>query len=52
VTLSGFERDNPLRRMGNLNFWLPSSDYGLVEIGHLFVLHHIANLVRLSGGPL
>ena len=43
VTLSGFARDNPLRTMGDANFWLDSHDYGFVEIGHQFVLHNLAD---------
>lgn len=41
LTLSGFGYDNPLRTCGDLNAWLNSSDYGLVEIGHLFLLHYV-----------
>jgi D-sedoheptulose 7-phosphate isomerase len=48
VTLSGFAADNPLRALGNLNIWLDSRDYGMVEIGHLFLLHHVADRVRLK----
>ncbi len=43
ITLSGFAPDNPLRRLGDLNIWLDSRDYGLVEIGHQFVLHNISD---------
>lgn len=43
ITLSGFAHDNPLRSMGDINIWLDSSDYGLVEIGHQFVLHNISD---------
>ncbi|MCG3771048.1 MAG: Phosphoheptose isomerase [Nitrosomonadaceae bacterium] len=43
VTLSGFAHDNPLRFLGDLNIWLDSSDYGLVEIGHQFLLHNISD---------
>lgn len=43
LTLSGFEHDNPLRGMGDLNVWLDSRDYGFVEIGHQFILHNIAD---------
>jgi D-sedoheptulose 7-phosphate isomerase len=46
ITLSGFLPDNPLRQLGDINFWLDSSDYGAVEVGHLFILHHLAG--RLS----
>ena len=48
ITLSGFESSNPLRAMGELNFWLASSDYGMVEIGHQFILHNIADRLRLG----
>ncbi len=48
VTLSGFRRDNPLRLMGDFNVWLDSADYGMVEIGHQFVLHNIADRIRLG----
>jgi D-sedoheptulose 7-phosphate isomerase len=48
VTLSGFKRDNPLRSLGDVNVWLDSSDYGMVEIGHQFVLHNIADRIRLG----
>lgn len=43
VTLTGFAPDNPLRAMGDTNFWLDSRDYGFVEIGHQFVLHNLAD---------
>ena len=43
ITLSGFSKDNPLRKMGNINIWLDSNDYGFVEIGHQFLLHNIAD---------
>lgn len=41
VTLSGFSPDNPLRKLGNLNFYLGSDRYGYVEIGHLTILHAV-----------
>jgi D-sedoheptulose 7-phosphate isomerase len=49
VTLSGFERDNPLRSSGDLNIWFDSRDYGMVELGHQFVLHNLADRVRAQG---
>jgi len=44
-TLSGFKPDNTLRNLGDLNIWLDACDYGLVEIGHLFILHNIADRI-------
>ena len=41
ITLSGFKPLNPLRALGDLNFYLEISDYGLVEMGHFFLLHTI-----------
>jgi D-sedoheptulose 7-phosphate isomerase len=41
LTFSGFKKDNPLRKMGDLNFYLPSNSYGYVEILHLFIIHNI-----------
>ncbi len=43
VTLTGFASDNPLRSLGDINIWVDSCDYGMVEIGHQFVLHNIAD---------
>lgn len=45
ITLSGFKSDNPLRTLGDYNFWLDSGDYGFVEIGHLFLLHNLADRI-------
>ncbi len=39
VTLSGFEPDNALRKLGKVNFYVPSNHYGTVEISHLAILH-------------
>ena len=44
ITLSGFDSDNPLRALGNLNLYLESCDYGLVETGHFFLLHSVIDL--------
>ena len=48
ISLSGFQQDNPLRSLGDFNFWIDSDDYGFVEMGHLFLLHHIAD--RFASG--
>lgn len=41
ITLSGFEADNPLRKMGDINFWINSRAFGHVEILHTLILHYI-----------
>jgi D-sedoheptulose 7-phosphate isomerase len=48
ITFSGFAEDNPLRKLGNLNFWLPAADYGLVEMGHFFLLHTLVDCWSIS----
>ncbi len=45
LTLSGFGADNPLRRMGDMNIYLPSKEYGFVEIGHLAYCHIVLDLI-------
>ena len=44
ATLSGFKPDNPLRDKGDLNLFLPSGEYGFVEVGHLALLHAALDL--------
>ncbi|MBC7905466.1 MAG: SIS domain-containing protein [Rhodospirillaceae bacterium] len=44
LTLSGFTADNPLRSAGELNLYLPSGEYGFVELGHQTLLHAIVDL--------
>lgn len=41
VTLSGFAPGNPLRDLGDLNFYVASDQYGYVEIAHLAICHAI-----------
>lgn len=43
ITLSGFKPDNRLRKLGHVNYYVPSSNYGVVEITHLAILHSIVN---------
>ncbi|PCI42187.1 MAG: phosphoheptose isomerase [Rhodospirillaceae bacterium] len=44
ITLSGFEKNNALRSMGDLNFYINSQRYGYVEISHLVLCHAIAEM--------
>ena len=39
MTLSGFTPQNLLRNLGDINIYVPSSEYGFVEITHLAVCH-------------
>lgn len=44
ITFSGFSPDNPLRKLGILNFYVPSTHYGFVEITHQILIHCILDL--------
>lgn len=45
VTLSGFEAKNPLSRLGNYNFYVPSHRYGPVEVMHQYICHFILDTI-------
>lgn len=34
ITFSGFDSDNPLRRLGDINFWADSKAYNIIEMVH------------------
>lgn len=44
LTLSGFAPDNPLRTLGDLNLYVASDQYGLVEVAHMALLHALLDL--------
>jgi D-sedoheptulose 7-phosphate isomerase len=39
ISLSGFKEDNPLRKLGNVNFYVPFKKYGYVEVIHHSICH-------------
>lgn len=45
ITMSGFAPENPLRTMGDTNFYVPSDSYGFVEIAHLTLCHCIVDTI-------
>jgi D-sedoheptulose 7-phosphate isomerase len=48
ITLSGFKPDNKLRKIGHVNFYIPESDYGIVECFHQVILHAILDDLALE----
>lgn len=50
ITLSGFEEDNPLSSKGACNFYVPSSEYGLVEVAHQYISHFILDTIIENKG--
>lgn len=50
VTLSGFKEDNCLRRMGDVNLYVPSMEYGVVETIHNMILQQVVDdIVKRDG---
>jgi D-sedoheptulose 7-phosphate isomerase len=49
VSFTGFSPDNPLRHIGNLNFWLNSNTYNVIESTHLIWALSVANLLKQNG---
>lgn len=45
LTMSGFKSDNPLRKLGAVNFYVPSASYGFVEISHLALCHCLVDTI-------
>lgn len=45
ITLSGFDSDNPLRSLGTYNFYVPSHEYGAVEVAHQYICHCILDVI-------
>ncbi|MBC8344082.1 MAG: SIS domain-containing protein [Bacteroidetes bacterium] len=45
VTLSGFDTDNPLRQLGDINLWIDSKAYNFVENIHQVWLLAIVDLI-------
>ena len=41
ITMSAFKPDNPLRQMGEINFYVSTMAYGFAEITHLCICHCI-----------
>ena len=44
ITLSGFETDNPLSQLGNVNIHVPSHKYNYIEMAHHIILVSIVDI--------
>jgi D-sedoheptulose 7-phosphate isomerase len=49
ITLSGFKKDNQLRKKGDINFHMDISNYGVVECFHQVILHIILDSLHDKG---
>jgi len=47
ITLSGFEKNNPLSKLGNINFYIDSNNYNHVEMSHHIILVALVDLFTI-----
>ena len=51
ITLSGFSAENPLRSLGDINFYVPSDAYGHVEVLHHAICHFLVDIaIKVKNG--
>ena len=48
ITLSAMREDNRIRKMGDLNFYVPAQTYGLAETAHAAILHYWMDTMEQS----
>ena len=46
ITLTGFKSDNYIRNQGDINFYLDSCSYGIVENAHAIITHFITDRIK------
>ena len=46
ITLTGFEKNNSVSRLGDINYWVNSNNYNNVETNHLIFLLNIIESIR------
>ncbi|MDQ3000916.1 MAG: SIS domain-containing protein [Fibrobacterota bacterium] len=45
ITMSGFSPANDLRKMGSVNFYVPSDSYGAIELAHSILGHFFTDAI-------
>lgn len=50
ITFTGFDPDNKIKQMGNVNVYVPCKKYGIVESIHNLVLQQIVDLIMERDG--
>jgi len=46
ISMSGFADNNPLSSLGDINFFVPFSHYGIVEVTHALLCHTILDTIN------
>lgn len=50
ITFTGFEPDNRVKQMGDINVYVPCRKYGIVELIHNLILQQIVDLIMERDG--
>lgn len=50
ITFTGFQSDNKVRKMGDINVYVPCGKYGIVESIHNLILQQIVDLIMERDG--
>ena len=50
ITFTGFEADNRVKQMGNINVYVPCKQYGIVESIHNLILQQIVDMIMRRDG--
>lgn len=50
ITFTGFEPDNKVKRMGDINVYVPCKKYGIVESIHNLILQQIVDVIMERDG--
>lgn len=45
ITFTGFANDNPLRSLGDINFWLNSNAYNIIECTHMIWITTVVDMM-------
>ncbi len=43
ITFSGFKKNNPLSKLGNINFYINSNQYNFIEMSHHIILVYLVD---------
>ncbi len=44
ITFSGFKKNNPLSKLGNVNFYINSNQYNFIEMAHHIILVYLVDI--------
>lgn len=50
ITFTGFQADNKIRNMGDINFYIPEKHYGMVESIHNLILQQLVDMITETDG--